>query len=123
MGTIGIDQTFTSFYSIEFLVRLSMVCIFVRLTTADKISFNLELSAPVKELRTLIASHQQVEIGLITLVFKGKILKDESTLEGCGRDFDITVRYRNDRWKYCSHGRDEEESAGSVDERRNCTYI
>ena len=99
-----------------------MVCIFVRLTTAEKISFDLELNAPVKELRTLIASHQDVEIGLITLVFKGKILKDESTLEGCGMDFDKTVTYRNDRWKYRSHGCDEEENAGGIEDRRARMY-
>lgn len=62
-----------------------MVSIFVRLTTAEKISFELELTSLVKELKEMIASNQGVESSLITLVFKGKVLKDEASLEGCGR--------------------------------------
>ena len=61
-----------------------MVSVFVRLTTAEKIVFEVDLQSTVKELQDLISQRQSVESDLITLVFKGKILKDDAILEDCG---------------------------------------
>ncbi|KAK8809420.1 hypothetical protein WA171_001001 [Blastocystis sp. BT1] len=61
-----------------------MVSVFVRLTTAEKIVFEVDLQSTVKELKDLISQRQSVESDLITLVFKGKILKDDAILEDCG---------------------------------------
>ena len=48
-----------------------MVSVFVRLTTAEKIVFEVDLQSTVKELKDLISQRQSVESDLITLVFKG----------------------------------------------------
>lgn len=61
-----------------------MVSVFVRLTTAEKIEFEVNLQSTVKNLKDLISERQLVESNLITLVFKGKVLKDDAILEACG---------------------------------------
>ena len=67
------------------LVSKEMVTVFVRYTTGDKVSFQIDLTSSVKDLKELVASTQNIESGLITLVFKGKVLKDEAVLESCGK--------------------------------------
>ena len=62
-----------------------MVSVYIRLASGEKISFDVDLATTVKELKTTISSSQKVEAELITLVFKGKILKDEQKLEEGGR--------------------------------------
>lgn len=66
------------------LVSKEMVTVFVRYTTGDKVSFQIELTSSVKDLKEQVATTQNIESGLITLVFKGKVLKDEAVLESCG---------------------------------------
>ena len=61
-----------------------MVSVFVRLTTAEKIEFEVNLQSTVKNLKDLISERQLVESNLITLVFKGKVLKDDAILEASG---------------------------------------
>lgn len=58
-----------------------MVSIFIRLVNAEKVNFDVDLQSTIKELKNVIATSQNLEAELITLVFKGKILKDEQTLE------------------------------------------
>lgn len=67
------------------LVSKEMVTVFVRYTTGDKVSFQIDLTSSVKDLKEQVATTQNIESGLITLVFKGKVLKDEAVLESCGR--------------------------------------
>lgn len=62
-----------------------MVSIYIRLANAEKISFDVELQSSIKDLKSVIASNQNVEPELITLVFKGKILTDDKLLDACGR--------------------------------------
>ena len=61
-----------------------MVTIYIRLANAEKISFDVELQSSIKELKSMIAVNQNVEPELITLVFKGKILKDDQLLNTSG---------------------------------------
>lgn len=61
-----------------------MVSVFVRLTTAEKIVFEVDLLSTVKTLKDLISQKQSVDSDLITLVFKGRILKDDVILKDCG---------------------------------------
>lgn len=61
-----------------------MVTVYIRVSTGEKVNIDADLSSSIQVLKTQIASVRNVEAGLITLVFKGKILKDECLLEGCG---------------------------------------
>ena len=67
------------------LVSKEMVTVFVRYTTGDKVSFQIDLTSSVKDLKEQVATTQNIESGLITLVVKGKVLKDDAVLESCSR--------------------------------------
>ena len=61
-----------------------MVSVFVRSGNADKISFDVEMSSTILELKTMIGTSQSIDPEVINLVFKGKILKNDQTVEACG---------------------------------------
>lgn len=67
-----------------FFQTKNMVSIYIRLANAEKVCFDLDIQSSIKELKNVISKSQNVEADLITLVFKGKILKDEQTLEASG---------------------------------------
>ena len=71
-----------------------MVSVYIRLANGEKEQFAIELNATVKDLKNMIAESQQVECDRITLVFKGKIMKDTDSLEESGRFCLFWTRYR-----------------------------